>query len=97
MTSSNKKLLTGALALAVSTLGATAVSAETEKCYGVVKAGKNGCAGGASKHSCQGQSKHDADGSEWVPMPKGLCAKIVGGKLEAHESDADKTRKAGEK
>jgi uncharacterized membrane protein len=56
-------------------------SAATEKCYGVSKAGKNDCAGPA--HSCQGLSKKDADGKEWVKLPKGTCERIVGGSLTA--------------
>ena len=51
----------------------------TEKCYGVAKAGKNDCAGAA--HSCQGQSKKDADAREWVKLPKGTCERLVGGML----------------
>ena len=55
--------------------------AATEKCYGVSKAGKNDCAGAA--HSCQGQSKKDADAKEWVKLPKGTCERLVGGTLTA--------------
>ena len=51
----------------------------TEKCYGVVRAGKNDCAGAA--HSCQGQSKKDADAKEWVKVPTGTCERLVGGML----------------
>jgi uncharacterized membrane protein len=53
----------------------------TEKCYGVAKAGKNDCAGAA--HSCQGQSKKDADAREWIKVPKGTCDRLVGGTLTA--------------
>ena len=54
----------------------------TEKCYGIAKAGKNDCAGAA--HSCQGQSKgKDGDAREWVKLPKGTCERIVGGTLAA--------------
>jgi uncharacterized membrane protein len=56
-------------------------AAQTEKCYGVAKAGKNDCAG--TSHSCQGLSKKDADGKEWVKLPKGTCERIVGGSLTA--------------
>ena len=55
------------------------MAAATEKCYGVAKAGKNDCAGAA--HSCQGQGKMDADGKEWVKLPKGTCERLVGGSL----------------
>jgi uncharacterized membrane protein len=56
-------------------------AAASEKCYGVVKAGKNDCAGAA--HSCQGQGKKDADAREWVNVPKGTCERLVGGMLTA--------------
>jgi uncharacterized membrane protein len=70
------------------TLGAAALSAspsyaadkvEMEKCYGVVKAGKNDCAGPA--HACAGQSKADSGGKEFVTLPKGTCARLAGGSL----------------
>ncbi len=48
-----------------------------EKCYGVVKAGKNDCAGAA--HACQGQGKADKAATEWIKLPKGTCERIVGG------------------
>ncbi len=53
----------------------------TEKCYGVSKAGKNDCAGAA--HSCSGQSKKDQDARDWVKLPKGTCDRLVGGSLTA--------------
>lgn len=55
--------------------------AEMEKCYGIVKAGKNDCH--ANGHSCAGSAKTDGDKAEWIKLPKGLCEKIVGGSLEA--------------
>jgi uncharacterized membrane protein len=57
------------------------MTAATEKCYGVAKAGKNDCAGAA--HSCQGQGKMDSDSKEWVKLPKGTCERLVGGSLTA--------------
>ena len=48
-----------------------------EKCHGVAKAKMNDC--GTAKHSCAGQAKVDGDESEWVYLPKGACAKLVGG------------------
>jgi uncharacterized membrane protein len=48
-----------------------------EKCYGVVKAGKNDCQTTAS--SCAGTSKKDAQGDSWVYLPAGSCDRIVGG------------------
>jgi uncharacterized membrane protein len=53
--------------------------ANSEKCYGVAKAGKNDCAGGA--HACAGQSTKDASAKEFVKLPKGTCVRLVGGSL----------------
>ncbi len=50
--------------------------AATEKCYGIAKAGKNDCA--ANGHSCTGQATKDANGKEWIKVPKGTCERIVG-------------------
>lgn len=60
---------------------AGAMSADKEKCYGVVKAGKNDCANAAGTHSCAGYAATDSDGSEWLALPKGACEKLVGGSL----------------
>jgi uncharacterized membrane protein len=56
-----------------------ALAADTEKCYGVAKAGKNDCK--TASHSCAGQATKDGDG--FVDVPAGTCAKIVGGSLTA--------------
>jgi uncharacterized membrane protein len=53
----------------------------TEKCYGVVNAGKNDCAGAA--HACQGQAKVDKGSTEWIKLPKGTCERIAGGTTAA--------------
>ena len=80
-------ILAAAIGGLVACVGTTAFAADdakqgaTEKCYGVSKAGKNDCAGPA--HSCQGLSKKDGDGKEWVKLPKGACERIVGGSLTA--------------
>jgi len=58
--------------------------AKTEKCYGIVKAGKNDCQTAAS--SCAGTSKKDAQADAWLAVPAGTCVKIVGGSLEAKKS-----------
>jgi uncharacterized membrane protein len=52
-----------------------------EKCYGIAKAGKNDCA--ANGHACQGQSKAEGNGKEWIYVPSGTCARIVGGSVAA--------------
>jgi uncharacterized membrane protein len=54
---------------------------ESEKCYGVAKAGKNDCQ--TANTSCAGTSKKDNQGDAWIYMPKGSCDKIVGGSLQA--------------
>lgn len=54
------------------------VGKDREKCYGVVKAGKNDC--GTKAHSCAGLSKKDGEG--WITVPKGTCERLVGGSLK---------------
>jgi uncharacterized membrane protein len=77
---------TTAIAAAVSSLLALGGSVEAadkpemEKCYGVVKAGKNDC--GANGHSCAAQAKNDRDPNEWLLVPKGTCERIAGGSLK---------------
>jgi uncharacterized membrane protein len=66
---------------ALNAISATAADDNTEKCYGVAKAGKNDCA--ANGHACAGQSKKDRDAKEWVKLPKGTCDRLVGGSLTA--------------
>ncbi len=80
--------LAGILSLAVAQ---TAQAAETanEKCYGVVKAGKNDC--GSNAHSCAGHAAKDGDAAEWVMTPKGLCEKLVNGSLAPAEGAKDNT------
>lgn len=48
---------------------------ETEKCYGVAKAGQNDCKAGAGT-SCAGTSKADYQANAWKMVPKGTCATI---------------------
>ena len=69
--------LAGLIALGAVTVQAADDDKNTEKCYGIAKAGKNDCA--ANGHACAGQAKKDADGKEWVKVPKGTCEKVVGG------------------
>lgn len=49
---------------------------DRERCYGIVRAGKNDC--GTARHACAGQSKKDAQSDEWVMLPAGTCSKIAG-------------------
>jgi len=53
---------------------------EAEKCYGIVKAGKNDCQ--TANSSCAGTSKRDNQGDAWIYMPTGACEKLVGGSKE---------------
>ena len=53
---------------------------KNEKCYGVVKAGKNDCPTAAS--SCAGTSKRDGQADAWIYVPAGACDKIVGGSVK---------------
>jgi uncharacterized membrane protein len=53
---------------------------ESEKCYGVAKAGKNDCQ--TSSSSCAGTSRRDAKKDAWLYVPAGTCEKVVGGNLQ---------------
>ncbi len=69
-------------AAAISTVSAAdAKSKKVEKCYGVVKAGKNDCATATS--SCAGSSTKDNQKDAWIYLPKGTCLKITGSSLSA--------------
>jgi uncharacterized membrane protein len=73
--------MAGVVALGLASAGqAVAAEKKAEKCYGVVKAGKNDCQ--TSTHACAGQVKMDSDPMSWIYLPKGACEKIVGGSLE---------------
>lgn len=56
-----------------------------EKCFGIVKAGKNDCF--SVSHTCGGTSATDNDGDAWVYVPAGTCDKIVGGSTAPITSD----------
>lgn len=94
-------LIAGAFA---TTMGLAATSAEAddkkaekEKCYGVVKAGKNDCGNAAGTHSCAGQASVDADGGEWLSLPKGICERLAGGSLEPIEAEEEMDEEMMEK
>ena len=72
--------VSGLLALGLASTPLTAAAAESEKCYGVTKAGKNDCQTNTS--ACAGTSTEDGQGDAWVFVPEGLCEKLVGGSLE---------------
>ncbi len=74
-------LLMGAALAGIITVAANAGADDKmtgmEKCYGIVKAGKNDCASKAGGNSCAGQAAKDGQG--FVIVPQGLCDKLVGG------------------
>lgn len=76
--------ITSLLMLGIS--AAPAHAAETEKCFGIAKAGQNGCNSNVNKHSCAGHAKIDNDPKDFVKVPKGSCLKL-GGTPQAAESD----------
>lgn len=73
-------IVAGAIAIGLHAGSAAAADdGKNEKCYGVVKAGKNDCQTAAS--ACAGTSKKDAQKDAWIYLPKGTCDKIVGGSV----------------
>lgn len=72
-------LFAAAAVVAADDAAAHGVKKGFEKCAGIVKQGMNDC--GANGHSCAGQAKVDADPNEWILVPEGTCAKIVGGRV----------------
>ena len=76
----SKTLAMSALAgvLAMNMASGTAWGGEpgTEKCAGIVKAGKNDCA--TSTTACHGSVTEDGFKEAWIYVPQGTCDKIVG-------------------
>ncbi|MBM3513237.1 MAG: DUF2282 domain-containing protein [Alphaproteobacteria bacterium] len=96
-TSSIKTLaaaVAGAVILAAAPSQAQGMGAQKgkEKCYGIAKAGENGCASANGSHSCAGQAKADHDGNEWKLVEAGSCVKM-GGKLQAFEGKGGMEKK----
>ena len=56
---------------------------DSEKCFGIAKAGMNDCSSNKSAHSCAGQGTKNNDPQDFVAVPKGTCDKIAGGMLKA--------------
>jgi uncharacterized membrane protein len=75
----NRMAIAAALAAALTLPVAAQAQGNMEKCYGVAKAGKNDCQ--TDHSSCAGTSKADGQTDAWISLPKGVCQKIVGGKL----------------
>lgn len=78
-----KSVVAGILALSTTSMIIPSANAATtqnmEKCYGIVKAGMNDCK--TATGSCAGSATKDSQPDAFVLVPKGLCAKIVGGNL----------------
>ncbi len=74
-------VILGFSSIAIASTPALAQNAKMEKCYGVVKAGKNDCSSKTGSHSCAGSAKVDGSKEEWVLLPKGTCERIVNGSL----------------
>lgn len=70
----------GLMALGASGAAPAADAPKNEKCYGIVKAGKNDCQTATS--ACAGTAKKDAQGDAWIFLPKGSCERIVGASLQ---------------
>jgi uncharacterized membrane protein len=68
-----------AVGLGAASTMALAAKGDTEKCAGIVKAGKNDC--GTSKSACAGTATADRDAEAWILVPTGTCERIAGGKL----------------
>jgi uncharacterized membrane protein len=69
-----------ALPIVTASAGPVAQPAKSEKCYGVVKAGKNDCQ--TASNSCAGTVTADRRVDAWIYLPKGLCEKIAGASLQ---------------
>lgn len=71
-----------AVALNAAVLFAAAGNAQvpqSEKCFGIAKAGQNDC---QTRHSsCAATSRKDGQADAWLSVAKGSCQKIVGGSL----------------
>lgn len=64
-----------------------------EQCYGVAKAGENGCAAADGSHTCGGLATVDNSGQEWMMVDIGSCTKM-GGQLQAFNNAASDAAKA---
>ena len=64
--------LAGAVATALASLAMPAQAEDMEKCYGIAKAGENGCAAGPGT-TCAGTASVDYQGNAWKLVPAGTC------------------------
>ena len=68
----SKTAVAGAVATALASLTLPAHAQDMEKCYGVAKAGENGCAAGPGT-TCAGTSKVNYQGNAWTYVDAGTC------------------------
>jgi uncharacterized membrane protein len=68
-------LISAFAASTVSAADTSAAKTTTEKCYGVAKAGQNGCVAGPGT-SCAGTSKVDYQRDAWKLVKAGTCLGI---------------------
>lgn len=85
----------GAVSMAAMTIPSTASAAGKEKCYGVSKAGENGCANAAGTHTCAGQSTVAFDGGEWKLVAEGSCTDMGGSLKPSAGVNEEAKNKAG--
>jgi len=87
-----KATMASALAL-ISTLSIAtqatqpAAISETEKCYGIVKAGQNDCQ--TAQAACAGSATTDKQGDAFILLPKGTCEKIAGASLKPTSAEKE--------
>lgn len=83
----NTMVITAAIAAVITTIAAntdwlkknTGEITMRERCYGIARVEKNDCA--TSIHSCASQAKINRSSDEFLMLPKGLCERIIGGKV----------------
>ena len=68
-------------------------TAGKEQCYGVAKAGENGCAAADGSHTCGGLSTVDNSGQEWMMVDISTCS-TMSGQLQAFNNTASDAAKA---
>ncbi len=84
----SKPAVAGAVATALASLTLPAHAQDMEKCYGVAKAGENGCAAGPGT-TCAGTSTVDWQGNAWKLVPAGTCEDMT---IEASMTEDDMER-----
>ena len=68
--------IAGAVAAALAATAVPAQAQDTEKCFGVAKAGANDCAA-VPGTTCAGTSTIDCQGNSWSLVPAGTCVDTV--------------------